>query len=42
MAEMTGGAYFQAENAEQLLAVFLNLPSHIILQTEAREISRRG
>ena len=39
MAEMTGGAYFQAENAEQLLAVFLNLPSHIILHTEAREIS---
>ena len=36
---MTGGEYFQAENAEQLLEVFLNLPSHVILQTEQREIS---
>ncbi len=39
VADMTGGEYFEAENAEQLLDVFLNLPSHVVLQTEAREIS---
>jgi Ca-activated chloride channel family protein len=39
VAEMTGGTYFQAENADQLLDVFLNLPTHIVLQKEAREIS---
>ncbi len=39
VAEMTGGAYFQAENADQLLEVFLNLPTHVMLQTQEREIS---
>ncbi len=39
VAEMTGGAYFQAENAEQLLEVFRDLPSHIILQNEVKEVS---
>lgn len=39
VAEMTGGAYFEAESAEQLLEVFRDLPSHIVLQTEEREIS---
>lgn len=39
MAEMTGGEYFQAQNAEQLIEVFKDLPSRIVLQTEARELS---
>ena len=39
VAEMTGGAYFQAENADQLLDIFLNLPTHVVLQKELREIS---
>jgi Ca-activated chloride channel family protein len=39
VAEMTGGAYFQAENADQLLDVFLNLPTHVVLQKERHEIS---
>lgn len=39
MADMTGGAYFRAENADQLLDVFLNLPAHIVLQKENVEIS---
>lgn len=39
VAEMTGGEYFQAEDAEQLLEVFLNLPTHIVLHKERFEIS---
>lgn len=39
VAEMTGGEYFQAENAEQLLDVFLNLPLRVTLQKESFEIS---
>ena len=39
VAEMTGGEYFQAENADQLLKVFADLPSHVVLQTERRELS---
>ncbi len=39
VAELTGGEYYQAENAEQLLDVFLNLPTNVELQTETREIS---
>ncbi|MCB9136816.1 MAG: VWA domain-containing protein [Caldilineaceae bacterium] len=39
VAELTGGAYFQAENADQLLDVFMNLPSHVVMQKESREIS---
>ena len=39
MADLTGGAYYQAENAEQLLDVFLNLPANISLQKVPYEIS---
>jgi Ca-activated chloride channel family protein len=39
MAEITGGDYFRAENADQLLQVFLNLPAQITLQKENLEIS---
>ncbi len=39
VADLTGGEYYQAENAEQLLDVFLNLPTNVVLQTETREIS---
>jgi Ca-activated chloride channel family protein len=39
VADLTGGAYYRAENADQLLDVFLNLPTQIVLQKEALEIS---
>jgi Ca-activated chloride channel family protein len=39
MAEITGGAYYRAENAEQLYDVFVELPNEIVLQTERLEIS---
>jgi Ca-activated chloride channel family protein len=39
MAELTGGTYYRAEDAEQLFDVFVNLPNEIILQKEMREIS---
>lgn len=39
VADMTGGAYFRAESADQLLDVFLNLPAQIVLQKESVEIS---
>jgi len=39
VADLTGGSYFRAESADQLLEVFLNLPTRIILQKETREIS---
>ena len=39
MADITGGAYYRAENAEQLLDVFRNLPTQIVLQQERLEIS---
>ncbi len=39
MADLTGGTYFRAENANQLLQVFLNLPAQITLQKETVEIS---
>jgi Ca-activated chloride channel family protein len=39
MAELTGGTYYRAENAEQLYDVFVNLPNEIALQKEMREIS---
>jgi Ca-activated chloride channel family protein len=39
MADITGGAYYRAENAEQLYDVFVNLPNEIILQKENLEIS---
>lgn len=39
VADVTGGAYFRAENADQLLDVFLNLPTQIVLQKQSLEIS---
>lgn len=39
VAETTGGKYFKAESAGQLLDVFVNLPSQIVLQKEKIEIS---
>jgi len=39
MADLTGGAYFRAEDTEQLYEVFVNLPNEIILQKERIEIS---
>ncbi len=39
MADLTGGAYYRAEDAQQLYEVFNNLPAEIILQKERREIS---
>ena len=39
VADLTGGAYYQAKNAEQLLDVFLNLPANISLQKVPYEIS---
>lgn len=39
VAEITGGDYFRAENADQLLQVFHDLPKQIDLQTERLEIS---
>jgi Ca-activated chloride channel family protein len=39
VADLTGGDYFRAESADQLLEVFLNLPTRIVLQKETREIS---
>lgn len=38
-ADMTGGAYYRAENADQLVDVFRNLPMEIVLQEEHLEIS---
>ena len=39
MADMTGGAYYRAENAEQLYDVFVDLPQEIVLQKEYLEIT---
>jgi Ca-activated chloride channel family protein len=39
MADLTGGAYYRAEDAEQLYEVFVNLPTEIVLQKERLEIS---
>jgi Ca-activated chloride channel family protein len=39
MAELTGGTYYRAEDAEQLYDVFVNLPNEIVLQKEMREVS---
>lgn len=39
MADMTGGEYYRAENAEQLYDVFLDLPNELVLQKEFLEIS---
>lgn len=39
VAEMTGGTYYRAENAEQLLKVFQELPTQLTVQKERVEIS---
>jgi Ca-activated chloride channel family protein len=39
VADLTGGSYFRAENADQLLEVFLSLPSQITLQKQDLELS---
>ena len=39
MADITGGAYYRAEDAEQLYDIFVNLPTDIVLQKEHLEIS---
>ncbi|HET7010616.1 MAG TPA: VWA domain-containing protein [Anaerolineales bacterium] len=39
VAELTGGKYYRAENARQLLDVFLSLPSQITLQKQTQELS---
>lgn len=39
VADITGGEYYRAENADQLNDVFRNLPTEIILQKEQTEIS---
>jgi Ca-activated chloride channel family protein len=39
VADLTGGEYFRAESAEQLLEVFHNLPAQIVLQKETVEIT---
>lgn len=39
MADITGGTYYRAEDAEQLYEVFVNLPTEIVLQKERLEIS---
>ncbi|MFO7679745.1 MAG: VWA domain-containing protein [Chloroflexota bacterium] len=39
VADMTGGAYYRAESADQLNEVFLNLPTQIVLQKQTLEIS---
>jgi Ca-activated chloride channel family protein len=39
MADATGGAYYRAEDAQQLLDVFAGLPTEIVLQKERLESS---
>ncbi|HEX2772984.1 MAG TPA: hypothetical protein VHN18_11220, partial [Micromonosporaceae bacterium] len=39
VAEMTGGEYFQAENAEALSRVLKDLPTSIVLEQRDTEIS---
>jgi len=39
IADMTGGEYFRAEDADQLRDIFLELPAQVELQTEEMEIS---
>ncbi|MFN2143232.1 MAG: VWA domain-containing protein [Candidatus Promineifilaceae bacterium] len=39
IADMTGGEYFRAEDADQLLDIFLELPAQVELQRENLEIS---
>lgn len=37
MADLTGGSYYRAEKADQLLEVFPSLPSQITLQNQSVE-----
>jgi len=39
MADLTGGTYYRAENAEQLYDVFVDLPQEIVLQEDRVEIT---
>ena len=39
MAELTGGEYFRAEDASQLIDVFNQLPTQIVLQEQESEVS---
>ncbi|MDO9486092.1 MAG: VWA domain-containing protein [Actinomycetota bacterium] len=39
IAKMTGGEYFKAQDAEQLLEVFSQLPSRVVSQTQDIELS---
>jgi len=39
MADLTGGTYYRAENAEQLYDVFVDLPTEFVLQKERLEIT---
>ncbi|MFN2137225.1 MAG: VWA domain-containing protein [Candidatus Promineifilaceae bacterium] len=39
ISDMTGGAYFRAEDADQLLEIFQNLPTQVELQRQRTEIS---
>lgn len=39
VAEMTGGTYYAAESANELLDVFQNLPTHLITRHETTELS---
>ncbi len=39
VADLTGGEYYRAEDAEQLIDVFEQLPSQIVLQQQDTEIS---
>jgi Ca-activated chloride channel family protein len=39
MADTTGGAYYRAEDAEQLFEVFIDLPTEVVLQKERLELT---
>ena len=39
VADMTGGAYFRAQDAEQLVDIFLDLPSEVVVQHEEVELT---
>jgi Ca-activated chloride channel family protein len=39
IADMTGGAYYSAESADELYKVFQNLPTYLITRHETTEIT---
>jgi Ca-activated chloride channel family protein len=39
IADVTGGTYFRAENADQLVEVFHSLPARVIAQQEDQELT---